>query len=137
MVDDYDLTACLEYNPESFIGSDVGTDLCFGIEDIAEILAVWEGTHDEEDWVWILRRKEESLPNPRAPKFIWLQAGCDYTGWDCRSWITEIEYDHDISRIEERLQKFLNVRISLLKQLNEGKAETWREKMDKEFGLCK
>ncbi len=137
MVDDYDLTACLECNPKYINDNCQETDLGFGIEDIAEIVAVWEGEHDEHNWIWILRLKKENLPNPNAPQFVWLEAGCDYTGWDCRSWVDDIIYRHEISPFEQQLQHTLNVRMSLLKQLNEGKAETWREKMDKEFGLSK
>lgn len=62
----YDLPACLEYNPQSFT-----------FDDVEEVLAVYEGEKDGEDWRWIIRLTDQTF---RA-----LEGGCDYTGWDCRS----------------------------------------------------
>jgi len=124
MIDDYDLEQCLENNPQAFT-----------IQDVEEILAVYEGVNDEENWIWVLRRKAEALPHHNSASIIWLEAGCDYTGWDCHSWVTEISYYHKPSNIEDRLHNVLTSRLSLLSQLSKGKAETWREKMDKEFGI--
>lgn len=61
---DYDLAACLNYNPQD----------TFGIDDIAEVLAVVEGENEVDDWRWVLRLTDE--------RFMFLQGGCDYTGWD-------------------------------------------------------
>ena len=62
---DGDLVACLENNPQPF-----------DLADIKMVLAVWEGMNDEEDWRWVL-----SVDNHEKP-FVFLQGGCDYTGWD-------------------------------------------------------
>ena len=48
---DYDLYACLEYNPQDG----------FALDDIQRVLAVYEGEHDGADWRWIL-----SLPEGRS-----------------------------------------------------------------------
>lgn len=61
---DYDLVAALEYNPQAH----------FGINDIEEVLAVYEGQNDGEEWRWILALKNG--------KFAYAIGGCDYTGWD-------------------------------------------------------
>jgi hypothetical protein len=60
---DYDLDACLEYNPQDF-----------QLEDITEVFAIVEGEADEFDWHWLL-----GLDNGT---FAYLTGGCDYTGWD-------------------------------------------------------
>lgn len=63
---DYDLEAYLRYN----------TDL-YGIEDILTIHAEVAGHNDEDHWHWIIELKNGL--------FVWTDAWCDYTGWDCRS----------------------------------------------------
>ena len=61
---DYDLHACLEYNPQE----------TFTVLDIKEVRAVYEGCNDERDWRWVLELHDS--------RFVFLQGGCDYTGWD-------------------------------------------------------
>lgn len=46
----------------------------FDREDVAEIIAMSEGEHDEKDWLLLCK-----LNNGQ---FGGLSAGCDYTGWD-------------------------------------------------------
>jgi hypothetical protein len=60
----YDYMACLEYNPQTEIT----------VETTDRILAVWEGENDGDDWRWVVRRTDG--------KFVYVQGGCDYTGWD-------------------------------------------------------
>lgn len=62
---DYDLTACLEYNPGS---------VPFVATDIHKVLAVIEGEHDERNWYWLLELCDG--------QYAYLEGGCDYTGWD-------------------------------------------------------
>jgi hypothetical protein len=143
---DYDLQACLEYNPQDE----------FDVYDIKEVLAVWEGENDGDDWRWVLQLKDD--------RFVFLQGGCDFTGWDCQSWaISQFEetanqaamcglgdielkdsqpgpYDaglgHMINILSgEYMSNANSVYQSLLMQLNHGKDKTWREKMDKEFDI--
>ena len=66
---DYDLMACLEYNPQPFT-----------VGDIKRVVAVWEGENDVDDWRWVLRIRGK-VAKERG-KFVFLQGGCDYTGWD-------------------------------------------------------
>lgn len=116
-IQDYDLSACLKYNPQD----------TFVLEDIAEIKAVWEGENDGDNWHWFLVLNDG--------RNVFLEGGCDYTGWDCQSWashqfVDSVEtLDQILSKLDER------VRISLQTQLIAGKNETWREKMIKEFGF--
>ena len=64
-----DLWYAIEYNtPEKFTK-----------EDVVDILAEVPGENDELAWWWILQL--------RGGKFVLLAASCDYTGWDCKSWI--------------------------------------------------
>lgn len=49
----------------------------FKREDVAEIIALHEGENDGPPWV-ILVKLNSGI-------FGYLEAGCDYTGWDCRA----------------------------------------------------
>lgn len=140
---DYDLQACLEHNPQEFTA-----------EAVEKVLAVWEGQNDGDDWRWVLLLKDG--------RYAFLQGGCDYTGWDCQSWATsrfaddaETAARYALGDIEVGESSPVNAGVghviaifsgtymnnaqavyeSLLEQLKNGKRETWREKMDKEFGL--
>jgi hypothetical protein len=140
---DYDLEACLIYNPQGF-----------GIDDIKSVLAVWEGENDGDDWRWVLLMKDG--------RYIFLQGGCDYTGWDCQSWASHkvvdspeegaklaIKSDVSIensSPVDAGLGHMLNILSgdynangnevyeSLMKQIAEGKNKTWHESKSDEFG---
>lgn len=48
-------------------------------EDITDILAEVPGANDELNWYWVV-----SLKNGHAGL---IYGGCDYTGWDCRSFL--------------------------------------------------
>lgn len=132
---DWDLKGCLENNPQSFVA-----------EDIAEVLAVWEGENDGDDWRWVLRLNDN--------RFVFLQGGCDYTGWDCQSWATseftetaeqaadlalgdvklgdsqpyEAGLGHMLSMLSgSYMANAEQIRQSLLKQIEEGRNRTRRE----------
>lgn len=49
----------------------------FTREDVAEIFAMEEGENDGPSWV-IAGRLNDG-------RYFYLEAGCDYTGWDCRA----------------------------------------------------
>lgn len=133
---DYDLGACLNYNPQN----------TFTLEDIAKVLAVFEGERDSEDWRWVLQLNDN--------RFVFLQGGCDYTGWDCQSWAThkfcntpeecakcalgdvpigesgpqDAGLGHMINILGGTYaDKFQEVFELLSKQLAEGKNKTWSE----------
>ena len=65
---DGNLSSCLEYNAQPGFTED----------DIAKVLAIFEGQNDEDDWRWIIQLNDN--------RFVYLKGGCDYTGWDCQSW---------------------------------------------------
>ena len=119
---DWDLEACLENNPQEG----------FTVDDIKKVLAVFEGENDDKDWRWVLELN--------SGKFVFLQGGCDYTGWDCQS-----SADHAFADTSELAaahaldEKFVDsdwtnshneAHLTLQAQLLLGKDKTWREKMD-------
>ncbi len=148
---DYDLETCLEFNSQEFT-----------VFDIEAVLAVHEGENDGDDWRWILKLKKNA-PAAKNGKFVFMQGGCDYTGWDCQSWATgmfttsakkaaKFAFGKDVeikgkSPKDAGLGHILNllsgtyldnateVYEELLAQLQTAKSQTWREKKNKEFGL--
>lgn len=117
---DYDFCACLEYNPQPF-----------NLFDVDRVLAVVEGERVLKDWHWVVLLRDG--------RFVYLQGGCDYTGWDCQSSADCEFYDSgeqaakgSVGRSQENTPE---TQASLLSQIESGKQETWRESKDKEFGL--
>lgn len=49
----------------------------FGIQDVAEVLAASPGENDGPSWMMAGKLKDG--------RFFFLDAGCDYTGWDCQA----------------------------------------------------
>lgn len=62
--EDYDWREALNFAP-------------FSMEDISEILAEDQGCNDGESWVCLVKLKNGS--------YGFVDAWCDYTGWDCQS----------------------------------------------------
>lgn len=121
---DYDFCACLEYNPQPF-----------NLMDVARVLAVIEGENDREDWHWVVRLRDR--------RFVYLRGGCDYTGWDCRSWADSVFLGPD-KRVQQAVNELSpdwndedtgKITVDLLRQLKTQKDQTWREQKDKEFGI--
>lgn len=52
----------------------------FDVSDVIRIIASYEGCNEEENWLAVAETKDG--------KFVVVDAGCDYTGWDCRCWGT-------------------------------------------------
>jgi len=46
----------------------------FSVDDIARIISAENGQNDEEEWVGVFELKDG--------RFVFVAAGCDYTGWD-------------------------------------------------------
>jgi hypothetical protein len=124
---DVDLQGCLDNNRQSG----------FDIADIREVLAVWEGQNEGDDWRWVL-----DLNDGRT---VFLVGGCDFTGWDCQSYAAHVVVENptpytiasqefDIVTTWTRTPS-RTVYNSLLSQLLNGKRTTWRQTMDKEFGV--
>lgn len=108
---DYDLSACLECNPQSFYE-----------DDIEAALAVWEGERDGDAWRWILRLKDG--------RTMFLKGACNYTGWECKSWARS----HIVTDLDFAFEDDEDVYNSLMNQLVYGKEKTWSEAKDEEFG---
>jgi hypothetical protein len=120
---DYDLHACLENNEQDG----------FAVEYIKQVLAVWEGENDGDDWRWILTLKDG--------RFVFLQGSCDYTGWDCQS-SAEIAIVDTIAEVLEqarnskRFYKNTPVIVAhLANQLLGSKNKTWHQRTGEEMGL--
>lgn len=56
-----------------------------GVEDVATVVAASEGENDERDWVAVAELQDG--------RYAFVEAGCDYTGWDCqaagRVWVSD------------------------------------------------
>ena len=61
----YDLEDCLHANPQDG----------FCMDDVDRILAVIDGSNDEESWHWVLQLKN-------SQDYVYLTGDCDYSGWD-------------------------------------------------------
>ena len=46
-------------------------------KEFTRFVMVHEGMNDSDDWIWYIREDTND--------WVYI-AGCDYTGWDCRSW---------------------------------------------------
>ncbi len=111
-------------------------------DDITEVVAMWEGANDEDDWCWIVRLNDG--------KHVFLRGGCDYTGWDCQAYLAQVGkphldphkvFGHAMRTTDDRgwggsLNDREDIRNTLLEQLTDGKrSETWREKRLREGEL--
>lgn len=148
---DYSLSGCLEYNSQPF-----------ELTDIEKVLSVWEGENDGDDWRWILKLTKKASEKFEGNRFVFLQGGCDYTGWDCQSWgksefaktalkaaeisntapknatYQEAVIGMGMGRMISALSgEYMNntnqVYDSLISQLKKSKKKTWRELKDDEF----
>lgn len=64
-------------------------------DDVDGILAELPGHNDELSWHWVIRMKSD--------RFVYLEASCDYTGWDCRSGIDYVDEDVSLDALLERI----------------------------------
>ena len=49
----------------------------FGFDDVQEVISAVEGENDGDHWELIVKLK--------TGQYGWLNAWCDYSGWDCQS----------------------------------------------------
>jgi hypothetical protein len=54
-----------------------GSNEPFTRSDVAEIVAISDGTNDELNWIGIFKLNDG--------RFGFVRAGCDFTGWDCQA----------------------------------------------------
>ena len=84
ILDDYDWACAFEYagevthhhgngSPQPTFGYDGSTDE-FTREDVEEVIGLHVGERDYESWCGVFKLKDG--------RFAYLEAGCDYTGWD-------------------------------------------------------
>lgn len=71
-----DATAYNEPAVSAALGSVASTEP-FQRKDVARVIATREGENDGLDWLCVVELKDG--------RFAFVSAGCDYTGWDCRS----------------------------------------------------
>ena len=127
---DHDLSSCLENNSQSF-----------DITDIEKVLAVFEGERDERDWRWVIKVTKQCAEK-NGGRFVFLQGGCDYTGWDCRSsadskFAKTAKQAAEFAKSDMRYEKDEDGKVyqSLVEQLKSSKSKTWRESKDEELGV--
>lgn len=82
MTESYDWNAAFEHNPEGWQARVVHPEqgplnerVTWGFADIQQILALQDGARDEESWIALLWLNDG--------RYVFVTAGCDYTGWDC------------------------------------------------------
>lgn len=113
---DSDLESALEYNPQEN----------FTAENILNVMAVFEGEREDANWAWVLKLT--------GGRFAYLQAWCDYTGWDCQSGAHSYVELKPLKAVQHAIKDY-NAKVynSLSKQMREGKNRTWRENKDAEL----
>lgn len=62
------------YDIENYLASNQDQ---YTLEDIESVEAFIPGHNDEDKWYWIVKLK--------AGSYVYTEAWCDYTGWDCHS----------------------------------------------------
>ncbi len=72
----YDWNEAFAYGKNVRVAHQCTTDT-FGIYDVAEVLALSEGENDGISWMMAGRLNDG--------RFFFLDAWCDYTGWDCQA----------------------------------------------------
>lgn len=78
--DAVDFAYACEYNDMGPLTSTVG---------VAGLLMVEQGENDGGNWVWLVHTSDDAL--------WWAVGGCDYTGWDCQSFLSWYHYGDDDS----------------------------------------
>lgn len=72
-----DATYASNAKPPTPVGEDPPHGEPFGMNDVIEIIAADPGENDEQEWVCALELADG--------RFAYIEAGCDYTGWDCQA----------------------------------------------------
>jgi hypothetical protein len=109
---DYDFTACLNYNPQGF-----------EVDEVARVLATWEGENDGDDWRWIFQMTDG--------RYGYMRGGCDYTGWDCLSSAHSSLHSTIAEAFAEACKdESAEVWRELARQLTTAKVLTWSETFD-------
>lgn len=76
-IDDYDWKHIFEnYTCATSVRGDRKTNHDYNREDVAEVIAVEDGENDGASWVGVFKMNDG--------KYMFVTAGCDYTGWGCQ-----------------------------------------------------
>lgn len=76
-LDDWDWEQAFTYaDPTPVLGEQINAS-AFAREDVMEIIAIDDGENDGPSWIGVFRLQDG--------RFAYLEAGCDYTGWDCQA----------------------------------------------------
>lgn len=75
---DYDWIEAFKYAAEGGEPTEGYAGDCggFGFYDVAEVIARDDGENDGAQWIAVMRLHDG--------RFVYLAAGCDYTGWGCQ-----------------------------------------------------
>lgn len=76
MKESYDWSEAFSYASNVRTATNCSGEL-FGIDDVAEILQYDEGQNDGDSWIMVGKLNDG--------RFFFLDAWCDYTGWDCQA----------------------------------------------------
>lgn len=56
---------------------------------IVGLLLVQQGDNEGPDWIWLISLDDDT--------YWWLRGGCDYTGWDCGSFVEWAPFEHPMT----------------------------------------
>lgn len=74
--EDFDWKEAFVYAKDIRIATDT-SNAPFTMDDVADVIAAENGENDGPSWVMVGKLKDG--------RFFFLDAGCDYTGWDCQA----------------------------------------------------
>jgi hypothetical protein len=74
--EDYDWKEAFTYASTIRTATNCGKEP-FGMDDVAEVIKAENGENDGASWIMVGKLKDG--------RFFFLDAGCDYTGWDCQA----------------------------------------------------
>lgn len=88
----------------------------FTMDEVESVVASSEGENDGQNWLAVFNLKDG--------RFAYLEAGCDYTGWDCQadgqSWVRDnLE---DLRRWDMPKTSRLRLNMALIDLDGEGRA---------------
>lgn len=77
-LDDYAWEEAFRFANENIGSAGALCDVsAFGREDVVEIIAIEDGENDGASWIGVFRLADG--------RFAFVDAGCDYTGWECQA----------------------------------------------------
>ena len=74
LVDDYDWKEAFANAKGSIQSIDSAPITTFSISDVVKIISIENGENDGDPWIGVFELADS--------RFVFVAAGCDYTGWD-------------------------------------------------------